>query len=446
MLYYSDQSHTKGAQGAEAMVQEQISLLYVPRDLPSPSTEEDWDYATVYTKTHTHSFHAYPAMMIPQVARRLIRLYGKSGQTLLDPFCGSGTSLVEARLAGLNGYGIDLNPLAVLLARAKTTDLPESPLREALLEVIESYRASQRRGTVSVPRFFNVDYWFSPEVQVQLAHLRQVLFAIPDQAVRQFMLVVLSHTVRECSYTRKGEFKLYRLPESQIRDFRTDVLATFIAKAEQNIQGMAEFNAEVDRRTHVQVFQSDTRQRQPIPDASVDLVVTSPPCGDSQTTVAYGQFSRLSLQWLGLPCEEAKSVDRQSLGGKVQNNVQVPPYLSESLEGTVGQIFQRDARRARQVKAFYDDFAQCLVEITRVCRPGAKARFVVGNRTVRGIRIPTDLILREMAGCFGWQLVEQFERRIPNKRMPLQNSPSNVPGERGETMTREHIVILEKTS
>ncbi|MGQ9541374.1 MAG: TRM11 family SAM-dependent methyltransferase, partial [Armatimonadota bacterium] len=191
------------------MVQEQISLLYMPRDLPSPSTEEDWDYATADTKTHTHGFHAYPAMMIPQVARRLIRLYGKSGQTLLDPFCASGTLLVEARLAGLNGYGIDLNPLAVLLARAKTTDLPVSLLREALLEVIESYRASQRRGTVSVPRFFNVDYWFSPEVQVQLAHLRQVLFAIPDQAVRQFMLVVFSHTVRECLYTRKGEFKLY---------------------------------------------------------------------------------------------------------------------------------------------------------------------------------------------------------------------------------------------
>ncbi|MGQ9541375.1 MAG: TRM11 family SAM-dependent methyltransferase, partial [Armatimonadota bacterium] len=250
----------------------------------------------------------------------------------------------------------------------------------------------------------------------------------------------------ECLYTRKGEFKLYRLPESRIRDFHAAVLATFIAKAEQNIQGMAEFNAEVDRRTCVQVFQSDTRHRQPTPNASVDLVVTSPPYGDSQTTVAYGQFSRLSLQWLGLPCEEAKSVDRRSLGGKGQSNIHTPLYLSESLESTVGQIFQRDARRARQVKAFYDDFAQCLVEITRVCRSGAKACFVVGNRTVRGIRIPTDLILREMAEGFGWRFVEQFERRIPNNRMPLQNSPFNVPGERGETMTIEHVVVLKRVA
>lgn len=107
-------------------MREQMSLLYLPKVRPASSVEEDWDYATADTKTHTHGFHTYPAMMIPQVARRLIRMYGQPGQTLLDPFCGSGTSLVEARLAGLNSYGIDLNPLAVLIARVKTTDLPES--------------------------------------------------------------------------------------------------------------------------------------------------------------------------------------------------------------------------------------------------------------------------------------------------------------------------------
>lgn len=83
---------------------------------------EDWDYANVDTKTHTHCYHVYPAMMIPQVARRLIQLYGRSGGVLLDPFCGSGTSLVEARLAGMHAIGIDLNPFAVFLAKTKTTD------------------------------------------------------------------------------------------------------------------------------------------------------------------------------------------------------------------------------------------------------------------------------------------------------------------------------------
>lgn len=101
-------------------------------------------------------------------------------------------------------------------------------------------------------------------------------------------------------------------------------------------------------------------------------------------------------------------------------------------------------KRAAQVKQFYDDFSECFLEITRVAKPGSHACFVVGNRTVKGVRIPTDLILIEIASCFGWKHCTTHHRRIPNKRMPLRNSPSNKPGESCETMTQEHIVILRR--
>jgi len=72
------------------------------------------------------------------------------------------------------------------------------------------------------------------------------------------------------------------------------------------------------------------------------------------------------------------------------------------------------------------------------------ACFVVGNRTVKGVRIPTDQILIEIAQSFGWHHITTYHRRIPNKRMPLRNSPSNRPGDQGDTMTQEYIVILQK--
>ena len=78
-----------------------------------------WDFATVDTKEYTHCYHNYPAMMIPQIARRLIKDYGSSANVLFDPYCGTGTSLVEARLFSINSIGTDLNPLARLLSRAK---------------------------------------------------------------------------------------------------------------------------------------------------------------------------------------------------------------------------------------------------------------------------------------------------------------------------------------
>lgn len=447
-------SHRKGEFGysmREERVNEQVSLLYVPllAEEIEPYPEEDWDYATADTKTHTHGFHTYPAMMIPQVARRLIRMYGRAGDTLLDPFCGSGTSLVEARLAGLNAYGIDLNPLAVLLARVKSTPLRVEPLQEGLSRIYDRYRELQALPEAErqryIPHFFNIDYWFSPQVQESLALLREAIFSLEDASVRDFFLVAFSHAVRECSYTRKGEFKLYRIPLEQRRDYQPDTLGIFLAKAEANIANMVQFAAQVKENTWVQVLQGDMREHQPIPSETIDLVVTSPPYGDSHTTVAYGQFSRFSLQWLGLPDEEAKSVDARALGGARMGMGKLP-YYSRALEETYGQVVQRDKRRAAQVRAFYDDFALCLAEITRVCRRGAKACFVVGNRTVKGIKIPTDTILIEMAEGFGWRLVETFERRIPNKRMPLQNSPSNVPGERGETMIKETIVVMEAIS
>ena len=85
----------------------------------------NWDFKEADTKEYTHGFHTYPAMMIPQIARRLIYLYGKNAKTLLDPFMGSGTSLVEASLLPhiKEAYGFDLNPLAYLISKAKTTPI-----------------------------------------------------------------------------------------------------------------------------------------------------------------------------------------------------------------------------------------------------------------------------------------------------------------------------------
>jgi len=82
-----------------------------------------WDFDGAKTKPYTHGFHTYPAMFIPQVARRLLLTYSKKKDTVCDIFCGSGTALVESRLLSRNSYGIDLNPLATFLARVKTTPI-----------------------------------------------------------------------------------------------------------------------------------------------------------------------------------------------------------------------------------------------------------------------------------------------------------------------------------
>lgn len=427
---------------ATGRVREQIPLALGGANYLD-SNAEDWDYATANTKTHTHCYHVYPAMMIPQVARRLIRLYGRPEGLLLDPFCGSGTSLVEARLAGMNAVGVDLNPFAVLLARAKTTDYDiqtvaseAKHLRNVVEELIKSDFAAP------IPRFFNIDYWFKPEVQSELALLRYAITRFVSPALQDFFLVAFAATVRDCSNTRRGEYKLYRIPAVQLGQHNPQVLPTFWERVGRNLRGLSEFLADCKPNTSVQVFEGDTRLGLPLSDESVDIILTSPPYGDSQTTVAYGQFSRLVLQWLGYDDEIAKSVDKKALGG--QRRAVDVTFHSPTLEYIVEQIEQHSPKRAEQVAQFYRDFAECFPEISRVAKADSVGCFVVGNRTVKGVRIPTDQILIEIAANFGWKHSTTYHRRIPNKRMPLRNSPTNRPGELCETMTEEHIVVLRR--
>ncbi len=83
--------------------------------------EDDWTFNGVSTRDLTHCYHDYPARMIPQVARKLLELFGKDAKILFDPYCGSGTSLVEANIRGIDAIGTDLNPLARLIAKTKTS-------------------------------------------------------------------------------------------------------------------------------------------------------------------------------------------------------------------------------------------------------------------------------------------------------------------------------------
>ena len=171
--------------------------------------------------------------------------------------------------------------------------------------------------------------------------------------------------------------------------------------------------------------------------------MTSPPYGDSKTTVAYGQYSRLSLQWLDFDEEICRTIDRNSLGGRSSKDETVL-QTSENLKQTWEEIKGRDNKRASDILSFYNDMQLCLKELDRIMKEGSRICFVMGNRTVKSIKIPTDEILVEMFEHLGFRHKETIIRDIPNKTMPLKNSPTNEPGKVENTMWNEYIVIVER--
>ena len=418
--------------------------------------DNSWDYGNDNTKLSNHGFHTYPAMMIPQVARRLIETYGKNATILLDPFMGSGTTLLEAKIhKNLKiAYGIDINPLTRLISKVKITPIDDKILNteiDNILDKCSKYKLDIlfKHKSIEKPDFHNIDYWFKPELIIDLTIIKKCIESIRmedkklEDDLKDFFLVAFSETVRRVSNTRNGEFKLYRMAEPALKKHMPDAYIEFENKVKSNITQMAIFNNEA-KNCEIKILDEDSRFKTSIPSNSIDIVVTSPPYGDSRTTVAYGQFSRLSLEWLGFDSKNVRQIDKKGLGGIPTKDLS-HELKSPTFEKIFNEIQNNDSKRAKDVLSFYIDFNECVIEIDRVMKNGGFLCFVVGNRTVKGVKIPTDEIIVELFKAKNnYKHHKTIIRNIPRKRMPSKNSPTNVKGALKSTMNEEYIVILEK--
>lgn len=405
--------------------------------------DHSWDFRNADTKTYTHCYHSYPAMMIPKVAGRLLDTYGKNSKYLFDPYCGTGTSLVEANLRGINAFGIDINPLARLIAESKTTILPLQTLDLYLKDFNDYIFTSKfgiKKGNIKIPNFPNIDFWFKKDAQEKLAVIKAYIENLSDDNVKKFFKVAFSETVRDVSLTKKGEFKLVRILQDRINEFNPDVLGIMESKLSRNRKGLKKYMEDKRNNAACVIFNSNTVTDIPADLGDIDIVVTSPPYGDSKTTVAYGQFSRLANQWLGI--ESANQIDKISMGG--QTAKEFFRFGVKPLDAAVEKIRCNDEKRALEVVSFYSDYLKSIQNVTKVVKKGGIVTYVVGNRKVKGIELPTGEATKIFFKQSGFKHLETMIRSIPNKRMPSRNSPTNERGITDVTMHNEYIIVMEK--
>lgn len=407
--------------------------------------DDNWSFWEADTKEYTHGYHSYPAMMIPQVCRSLIEQYHPEGRfsLLFDPYMGSGTTLVEASIAGINSIGTDLNPLARLMAKVKTTHYEVNDILNQLVSIIFncSFYSENQVKNRNFDRIANHSFWYSEDVLLRLSFLEQQIQALPSN--HDFFNLALAETVRETSFTRNGEFKRFRMKEDSIKKFNPDVFRMFEHKVKRNLKGLKTFN-EINTKTTAKIYDFNTTYGIPskvIKKGAVDMVVTSPPYGDSRTTVAYGQFSRWANEWFGF--ENASNLDSLLMGGqKAMEEI----FETDSIRETLDQIRNIDEKRYLEVVSFLNDYWMSIRNVAASIRNGGVACYVVGNRTVKGIQIDLDFFTAEMFEKCGFKHVNTIVRCIPNKRMPSKTSPTNKVGNKVSTMTHEYIVIMKKES
>ena len=346
-----------------------------------------WSFKDADTKEFTHCYHAYPAMMIPQVARALIEEYRPEDgvELLFDPYMGSGTSLVEASIKGINAIGTDLNPLARLMSHVKTTHYDLSCIRDtfSMMQVLFFEYSEDKVKNKNFDNISNYTYWYSRDSLLRLSYIYQVINECVALDFADFFKVPLSETVREVSFTRNGEFKRFRMKEEKIKDFKPDVFRLFEEKVIRNINGLEEFNS------------------------------------------------------IKYPC----NIDNLLMGGRVQKE---ELFETKSIKSELDEIKSIDPKRNLEVVSFLNDYSCSIKNVASVIKSGGVVCYVVGNRTVKGVQIPLDYFTAEMFEKNGFTHIDTIVREIPNKRMPSKTSPTNVAGKKVSTMCNEYIVILEK--
>jgi hypothetical protein len=420
------------------------------RDPVVGSVHKDWGFKDENTTEFTHGIHPYPARLVPQVARKVLTLFGNGTPSVWDPFCGSGTVLLEAMTKGLPALGTDINPFACLLARAKTTPITPRELNritEMLVVRLRGEAANQARRAYR-PRLddftLDVERWWKPSVIRDLGFIREQIEEVESisgiEPAFDLLDVVFSHTVRVVSNQRRNEFKRYRRPEDELASFKPDVVGEFLSRWHSVSRMVANFSDRFNKapRPHVEVADCSTFS----PRGPVDLIITSPPYGDSTTTVAYGQYSSLMMEWLPRLSSDWRSIDRGSVGGDPTNLR--GRSQSPTLERVLEQIHRIDPHRASVVRAFFGDMRACLSNFLGNLSRGGHVCIVIGDRTVREVTVPNATILTEDAVDIGFRHVETVSRRIYFKVGPYRVNPIGRTGRDQDTpaIGKEEIIIL----
>jgi len=395
----------------------------------------------------THGIHKYPAKFIPQIPRYCIESYSKVGDVVLDPFMGSGTTLLESYIAGRLSYGIDIHPLARLIAKVKTTPLDPERLEAMADKLIESVRRDSGTNSNWIPEIPNCEHWFRESVLEELATIKKHVWSLPSTDYKDFFKICFSSIIRKVSNSDDDSL----IPEvtsfQKKLDEQGKVSYDAIAKFENTINNKlidaanlwrisSEVKERFKRLPSVSIIGKDARDIR-LDDSSVDLAVTSPPYASA---VHYVSVHKLEMYWLGLIRGTAE-LDIRVVGTA---RAYVSEYRSWRprteigiLRGVLDELMAKDQKSAYIVYKYFDDMRVNFAEINRVLRRHGKYCVVVGENTFRRVRIPTYRILAEVAMRSGFELNDLFVYDVINRHL-------DIPRWNDSRIERDYILVLQK--
>lgn len=416
-----------------------------------------WTFDGRDERLGAHAVFPYPAMMVPQMQGAIldvIREVAPSHKRILDPFVGSGTTLVESMARGLDFHGLDINPLAVLVSKVKSTVLPPDQLASSLKEISARVRADRCRSYFV--KFQNQAKWFNASASIGLSRIARAIEAERDLDVRRVFWVVLARVARRMCNSRRSTYKLHIKGPDGLAE-RADALTEFEAQASAVLSALATHFHILDEATLLSqcgykgnvVLKVGDVLKEPVSTEKAHIVITSPPYGDNRTTIPYGQYSYLPLRWIPLDDIEAgldsiligntHATDTASLGGSLCDAISRGEDTCgshESFRQTMKGLREKGDAQKR-FSSFAADLKNSIRTLAQSTAPGGFHVWTVGERRIAGLRVPMAQLLSDMLLEHDIKILHSATRRILSKRMASRNTLS-------ETMDVEQVLIGQR--
>jgi len=363
-------------------------------------------------REHVHGFHSYPARLHPQIARVLVREFCPRGAVVLDPFCGSGTTLVEARLAGRRAWGVDANPLAVLLTERKCSDRAPSSWTALLAEAekVAAVAEDRRRIRKGASRKYPEEdvIAFAPHVLLELDGLRVGLERLAASTVRQDLELVLSSLLTKLS-RQTGDAAEALLEKRIASGYPTRL---FVRKTQEYVQRLQMFQRLLPTPPPPApvVVEGDARFLDQLVMPPVNLVVTSPPYPGNYDYLAHHERR---LRWLHL---ETAALNHREIGARRRLD-------SLPFSDALGQ-WEKDLR-------------SCLQQLKRVVIEGGKIVFVIADSIMAKRAVNNRRTIENAARAVGLHVLAGVSQTRPSRYLPSPQAFHRTP-------RYEHIILMEK--
>lgn len=392
---------------AEIHVSELHNRFKIPAD-------KVWSFVgTRSIESYTHNYHRYPAKFIPQVVKKLIETYTTKNDLVADVFAGCGTTLVESKIHGRQSVGVDINPVARLITEAKINPVKPATLQEEFNKLCIVLNKYNGRTTYYKNEHPRINYWFRRWEKNKIAYLYDHILSIKKKKARDFFLCALSNILKNCSRWLQDSTKPQIDPNKKI----AEPFAAFAFQVSKMLKRNKDFYTDLkkDNLLHVgcKIKLADARNTK-LPSGSVSAIITSPPY---VTSYEYADIHQLTGYWYEYITDITK-FRRNFIGTFYTSRASDKKSLTTTAQVIVDQLSKKETKVAKEVANYFADMDKVTQEMKRILMPGGVVCLLLGNTTLRNVKIKSAEVIAEILLTEGFEIEEIIKRKIPHKHMP----------------------------